>query len=79
MMSEFYWVVKFFINGFETVAIMNGEERDLVMYLKDSFGNSLFTYKPITDQFAKQMFSVGFKIYMVPKSKELPTTPEIKD
>lgn len=79
MMNDCYWCIKFFINGFETVAILYGDEQDLVRYLRDSFGDSLYTYKLISDQFAKQMFSIGFKVYMIPKSKEIPTEPEIKN
>ena len=60
-----YFVVRPTINGFETVMIMHGRESDIKRYIEYSLRIPC-TYDAINEGFAKNLFDIGFKVYMCP-------------
>ncbi len=67
--KEKYYVAKYFLNGFEAVLLFHGE-RDLVaQYIASTLGDNVMC-REVSDELAKNLFNIGFKVYMVPNSKQ---------
>ena len=67
--QEKYYVAKYFLNGFEAVLLFHGE-RDLVsQYIASTLGDRVMC-REISDELATNLFNIGFKVYMVPNSKQ---------
>ena len=73
-----YFVVKPIVNGFETVMIMYGEESDIRNYIKYVMDIPC-SYNIINEQFARNLFDIGFKVYMCPSSDMIQSTTENED
>ena len=70
--QEKYYVAKYFLNGFEAVLLFHGE-RDLVaQYIASTLGDQVMC-KEVSDELATNLFNIGFKVYMVPNSKQFTT------
>ena len=70
--KEKYYVAKYFLNGFESVLLFHGE-RDLVaQYIASALGDQVMC-REISDELATNLFNIGFKVYMVPNSKQFTT------
>ena len=67
--KEKYYVAKYLLNGFEAVLLFHGE-RDLVaQYIASTLGDHVMC-REVSDELAKNLFNIGFKVYMVPNSKQ---------
>lgn len=69
-----YFAVKPIVNGFEMVMVLYGEEDDIKKYIEYVL-RVPSTYTIINERFARNLFDIGFKIYMCPPMDKIDIVP----
>ena len=70
-----YFVVRPIINGFEAILLMYGQETDIKKYIEFVLATNC-TYSAINKDFARNLFDIGFKVYMCPEIGKVKTDIE---